>query len=239
MKTEEIIKILLILGVLYLMVNCITTENFSDMGKIRLALISEGRPYRLVSFFDLKDEYKLILSNGLKKEYENEYAVNLNLPQDKKTNNTFLEAGDALLSATPDNISNLSEINIGNVPILIISKDDVNEYTKSIFDVTPLSDKGLSPVSEKYIYWNQYHQMLFYSSNGLNSNEIKGSPKLEKQNPLEIEPITLDNNKVELNKIVEKSYSLNNKQIVFYTLSKDIGKKFNWKWYTNDLSDIL
>jgi hypothetical protein len=67
LKTEEIIKILLILGVLYLLFNCVLTENFADQQPIitpdtepsnsLIILKSNNEVYRLVKLTDLKDEY--------------------------------------------------------------------------------------------------------------------------------------------------------------------------------------
>ena len=74
MKTEEIIKILLILGVLYLLFNCKQSENFggesvpvpdSEPAKGRLLVLkSNNEIFRLVRLTDLKDEFaKIFISS--------------------------------------------------------------------------------------------------------------------------------------------------------------------------------
>jgi hypothetical protein len=234
MKIEEIIKIFLILGVLYLLVNSILIENFSDINPFEyfgLELLSEGKVYSLVNFFDLKDEYKKILFNDLKKKYGDELTANEKNPENK-TNNTFLASGieNALISATPETIIQIMSNVPSKIPIIIVSKDKLNDYTnyaESRFQVKQpyINDKGLSPESEKYLYWNQSHQMLFYSTSPMYGLEIKGVRK-EEQNKLEIDPININNNDVTL-KIVEKSLD----SFTYYLISQNEGTEFNWTWY--------
>ena len=242
LKTEEIIKILLILGVLYLLLNCIVTEKFTQTEKIRLALLSEGKVYRLVSFLDLKDEYKKIFIEILKLEYNEELQKNTSLPQEKKTNNSFLASGieNAIITYdNNDNVALLSPRNISKIPILIIHSDNLSEYTKNTFKISPLSDKGLSPEPDKFIYWNEHHQLMFYSGSSQYGKEIKGLPKIEDKNKLEIEPIFINNKEIKLSKMIEKSKTIDNKKFTYYVVSQDQGQDFVWKWYTDDLSKIL
>lgn len=88
MKIEKIIKILLIFGIIYLLLNSFCTENFATdteniPKKIRLALLSNGKIYRFVSFLDLKNEYKMLLLKDMYEQSKTEL--------DK--NNTFLFFG--------------------------------------------------------------------------------------------------------------------------------------------------
>jgi len=238
METEDIIKFLLILGVLYLLLNCTLTENFSENGKIKLALLSGGKVYRLVSFFDLKDDYKKIALQILKEDYDAEVKANLSVAADKKTNNSFIAAGieNALINATPESISQLTSKNISKVPVFIIANDKIDEYTKSVFEFKEPTqiDKGLSPESDKFLYWNHRHQLLFYSSSDRYGREIKGLHKTEDKNKLELEPIKIDDKDIILNKMAEKTKD----KFTHYVISKDSGSEFTWKWYSNDLSKI-
>ena len=244
MKTEEIIKIILILGVLYLLFNCTITEGFINSEKIKLALLSANKAYCLVSFFDLKDEYKKILLEILKDEYNEELKVNkTKTRQEDKKNTSFLFAGieDALINATSDTITKLTPNVISKIPVLIISNDKVNEYTKSIFEIPAPSDrdKGLSPEPGKYIYWNPFHKMLFYSGSEMYRLELKGLHQNIDKNKFELEPLKFKYKDITPTKIVEKTRTSGNINFTYYLLSNTEGTSFVWKWYTNDITKIL
>lgn len=238
MKTEEIIYILLIFALVYLIFNSTLLENFSQNNKIRLALLSNNKVYRFVSFFDLKDDIKKLALEYLQTEYKKEMENNNLVPSDKKTNNSFLAFGieNALINATPENIQNILSKDISKVPVFIIDNDKVEEYTKTIFDINQPTqlDKGLSPDRNKFMYWNKNHQLLFYSESDRYGKEIKGLAKNENNNEFDFEPIKIDNKEILLNKFVEKTIG----NFTHYVISIDEGTDFEWKWYSNDLSKI-
>jgi hypothetical protein len=251
LKTEEIVKILLIIGVLYLLLNCVTTEKFADteFTRIKLALLSESKPYRLVSFFNLKDEYKYLLLKELHNLYLAETKKNseISKPEDK-TSNTFFAFGsteDAFINLfkeeTEDkineNIKNLSKDQLIKIPVLIISNDKLSEYTTGIFDFaipSPQNQHGLESDSGRFLFWNSSHNMLFTSSNETMKFEIKGTHSNAEKSPFEIEKIKdKDNNDITPNKIVENTIKIGDKTLTHYILSNKEGNSFVWKWYSD------
>lgn len=253
MKTEEIIKVLLILGVLYLLFNCTQTENFADeVTRIKLALMSEGKTYRLVSFFDLKEEYKNLIFKDLINQYKVESSNNNKEsdPVKRKSDSFFLFGGkeDALINALEadtddkikENLKKLKRKDISKIPIIIISNDKVGDYTIDLSDfMEPTEkDKGLSMESGKYLYWNPAHNLMFSSGNESLKFEIKGLPKNTDKNKFEIEPIKRDDKDITPNKLAEKIIKIGDLSFTHYILSNNEGKEFKWKWYTDDLSKI-
>ncbi len=256
MKTEEIIKVLLLLGIIYLLFNCQLTENFdAEITRIKLALLSEGKAYRLVSFFDLKDEYKLLVLTELNNQYKTE-SDNNNKESDviKKTSNSFFLFGgneDALISIfaadsadkIKENLGQLRSDAISKVPVIVISNDNVDKYTTNISDFgAPYEDsKRISLTPGKRLYWNKAHSLMFSSSNERVQFQIKGLHKNTDKNKFEIEPVKLDDKDITPNKLVEKIIKIGDLSLTHYILSNDAavgGKDFSWKWYTDDLSKI-
>ncbi len=261
LKTEEIVKILLILGVLYLLFNCITTENFADTDftRIKIALKSENKTYRLVSFFNLKDEYKLLLLKELKKIHKEEEDSNAGKTEGK-TANSFFNFGSTeteLVSLTSlekedeikERLNKLSGSNISKIPVLIIANDKLSEYTNGVFDfATPSSNtgNGLESDSGRYLFWNPAHNMLFTSTNDSLKFEIKGTHSTvaaDKQAFLVIALKDKENKDITPNKIEEKTININDKTFTHYVLSNTEGSSFEWKWYADkdfyDFSKIL
>ena len=253
MKTEEIIKVLLLLGIIYLLFNCVLTENFADeIPRIRIALMSEGKAYRLVSFFDLKEEYETLVLQELFNQYKIESENNNKISDvTKRTSNSFLLFGgkeDALISALvgdsldkiKENLKKLQRKDISKIPVIIISNDKVSDYTSSVSDFnTPTEkDKGLSMESGKYLYWNSTHNLLFSSGNESLKYEIKGLHTNTDKNKFEIEPIKPNDKDITPNKLAEKIIKNGDKSFTHYILSNTEGKDFSWKWYTDDLSKI-
>ncbi len=252
LKTEEIVKILLILGVLYLLFNCITTENFADtdIQKIKIVLMSENKPYRLVSFFNLKDEYKIVLLKELYNLYLPEETANKGKPEIERTSNTFLRFGgqeDTLIDISkPENANNMMEKlntlnknNVSKFPVLIIANDKLGEYTNDIFDFDLPSSKngnGLISDSSRYLFWNPSHGMLFTSPNDSLKFEIKGTNstvEADKQSFIINALKNIDNKEITPNKIVENTIKHNEKTLTHYVLSNTDGKPFVWKWHTD------
>lgn len=256
MKTVDIIKVLLILGVLYLLFNCEHTENFADeITRIRLALLSEGKAYRLVSFFDLKDEYRLLLLTELNNQYKTELDKNIKESDPiKRTSNSFFLFGgseDALVNIFTADSDDKIKVNLGQlrsdaiskVPVIIISNDNVDKYTTTISDFgAPYEEsKRLSLTPGKRLYWNQAHSLMFSSSNERVQFQIKGLHKNTDKNKFEIEPVKLDDKDITPNKLAEKIIKIGDLSLTHYILSNDAavgGKDFSWKWYTDDLSKI-
>lgn len=251
LKTEEIVKILLILGVLYLLFNCDLTEKFSDTpDRIKIALISDKQVYNLVSFFNLKDEYKIALLKNLNNEYIIENDKNSKLDSAKKTSNSFFLFGGKEdkfieISNSDDNLrNNLDKIktdSVSKIPMLIIPRDKISEYTNdSIVDfVQPkASDKGLSTEHNNYLFWNPAHGLIFTSGKENLKFEIKGLNLSSDKNKLDVEAIK-DGDKDITPKNLKPVTIKGNKEFTHYVLSNSEGKPFTmWKWYTDDLSKI-
>ncbi len=249
LKTEEIVKILLILGVLYLLFNCVITENFADtdVKRIKIALMSEDKPYRLVSFFNLKDEYKLLLLKELHKQYLEEDKSNAGKTEGKTSNSFFNFASTEnelinLLKLEKDDqikekLGNLSSSNISKIPVLIVANDKLGEYTTDVFDFavpTPNNNNGLESDSGRYLFWNPAHNMLFTSANDTLKFEIKGTHATTDGQPFEIIAFKDKENKdITPNKIVENTIKINDKTLTHYVLSNKEGKSFVWKWHTD------
>jgi hypothetical protein len=235
MKTEEIIKILLILGILYLLSNYMISENFSSNSNdstFSIALVSNNKIFRIVSFFDLTDEYKKVFLYMLQQDYHN----------DIKKETSFLASGNEikLINTTSENISQLTPNNISKVPLIIIPNDKVYEYTKSILKIRPTNDGWTPDGEEKYLFWNHLNSTMFYCIYDLivDKNEVKGKFK-DNGTKINIDPIKIKNrygNEEVINKfkITEKSASLNNKTLISYLLTKDVGSDVEWYKYTDE-----
>jgi hypothetical protein len=148
------------------------------------------------------------------------------------------------------------------MPIIIIDNDKFNDYTNStnIFKFSKMkNDKGLSPAPDKYLFWNPVHNMLFSHSNYNLKFEIKGINKTETnsdgkiKNKFEIELITesitdkegniISTKDITPTRLVEKTIKSKsgNSSFIHYILSNNDneGKSFIWKWYTENILDVL
>ncbi len=242
MKTEEIIKILLVLGVLYLLLTCTLNENFaagSDDNSFSVAIVSKGKLYRLVSFFDLNDDYKKVLLHALHEEHKT----------DANKEFSFISSGNETVLATtvPENAPDIKPNNISKVPLIIIPNEKVSEYTKSTLRIRQTADGFMPAGEEKYLFWNHLHSMLFYSIYDLfvQKSQIKGK-FTETDSVITIEPITFKNKEkkdetVQKFKMIDKTISFNNKTLNYFILSKDTGNDVEFHKYSNgdQLTEIM
>lgn len=192
MKTEEIIKIFLILFVLYLLLNCIMTEKtsdekFADTLDNEVKILSGDEDFVLARFSDFKNAHKHLLLKHLFSKYD---AVSTDTD---KQFNTFL-TGENINDLRPytesiDNINNLSESIFSKIPLFIIEKSNIKDYLIESNNPPIITDQGIKDkTSEKYTYYHTLSKMIFISENPKpnsielkkNSNDTKAFNKLSK-----------------------------------------------------------
>lgn len=249
LKTEEIIKILLILGVLYLLFNCITTENFADQPQIitpdtepsnsLVILKSNNEVYRLVKLTDLKDEYiQMFITKQMlpKDNYESIFKENNKTKIDEYyvsiQHKSFFDGQENAFSLPTPQYSQINQIK--KMPIVIIPENKLETYTKgtSIESVNILNDRDKGLVfktnPDEFLFWSNYHKMLFHSTydNGQNYGpEIKGfTSTINSRKKINIELVKIENNNINL-KLVKQSVDT----FIYYTLSNENGVDFEWE----------
>lgn len=240
LKTEEIIKILLILGVLYLLFKCVLTENFTDQPIVKdsgalsgnLYVTSDSKIYYIVSLLQLKDEYRKVLINDLVKS-DNELK---NLHKDKIN---FLDSEPEIKKGLTDN--NLSSSAISKMPLIIILKDNLEKYATGKFEMSIKNDseRSITPKGDdgKNLHLSEFHKILFYSQydNTFNTQsfgkEIKG---ISSSSKVIMEPIKINDKDAKLltekTIIIPKTDNSEEKPFTFYTISTDTGKEFKWEF---------
>lgn len=246
LKTEEIIKILLILGVLYLLFNCILTENFSELplpapdmnpatGFIDLA--SGNEELRLVRFADLKNDFKILflkqqllpsnfetLTEDDKKKYEIEYYQK-----------SFFDAMDVFSLNTPLVFDKEKDEKIKKQPLVIIPLNKVNEYTDNpnviIYKVKNTPEKtilfeNISKERNEFLQWSQHHKILFQANQEEYGVRIKGFTTTENAiKKIIIEPL-IDKNTTFNLKLTKKG----DNNFTYYSIDKEGDMDINWKW---------
>jgi hypothetical protein len=163
MNTEDIIKFLLIIGVIYLIFNCYKSqENFSyDLTKhdadkpVDLSIFQNDIKYLFVSFIQLKDELKKAITDELVK---NEAYVVMR-----------------------ENILDVPKGKLVKIPIFLVKESQLNEIADSnmqfklhsfgpnLFALKPIEvDKGVY-----FVYHDTDLKMLYYSNSGKISQILK------------------------------------------------------------------
>lgn len=240
LKTEEIIKILLILGVLYLLFNCVTTENFADQQPIiknstpssgNLYITSDSKTYYIVSLLQLKDEYRKMFIEDLVKsdnDLKNSHNDKLN----------FLDSEPEIKRGLTDN--NLSSIEISKMPLIIILKDNFDTYATGKIDVTIKNDSenSITPNGDdaKNLHVSEFHKILFYSKydNTFNTQSFgKEIKAITSGTKIIVEPIKIMSKdaKTLTEKTITKPKTDNSdeKTFTYYTISTDTGNEIKWE----------
>jgi hypothetical protein len=244
MKGEIIIKILLFLGIIYLLINCSNdNEKFTDQEQsnfFKLSLKSGNETYSFINFSDLKDEYKILFLKNTLEEFNNKPTAQnsfLNFPlietrlKDYLLKNTLEELNNTTSQNSFLNFHFTKE-NVSKMPVFIVTDDKVNIYANKLFNINRPSKgseklKTDNPEIGAYMYWSSKQPILFYSNkeNIDDSYRINGS--IENNNIFKI------NNREDITpkRIVKKILRHDNLTFEHYVLSNNEGSEFQWKWY--------
>lgn len=237
MQVENIIILILIFYFLYLMGTCTYTENFSDQfnviktikennrdkKQIKLGLVSENNKYRLISYYDLKDEYKYLF-----------YKQIINTDID---NRFFTKAQHS--------ITNINEINPyfdSRTPILIIQNENLNEYvinSNNIMTAEPLGDFELSPKNNTAVFYDVGMRLLYYGQEPFPNREsiiLSAEPKTNQSANFLLEIKNPSNVNSKLSGEIETE-KINGKSLKYFSLS-DKGSDFIMRWYNDDFSVV-
>jgi hypothetical protein len=231
MSFDNIFKLIFILGIVYLFLNpSFTKESFSDNfdsnKPVKIALKStDNKLYTFVSFFDLKPEYQQMILADFNKKFE--------LDQQNNTSFSFLR-DENHLGLTLDNFSSITPDSFSKIPIFIISQDDLGKYAKTVltFSILNLIDSGINiftPVSDKYLFYNAYRDILYYSKHEKGGVYIKAdiTTKDGGQNVnVSIANATTGQNQPITN-ITPVQISANNDVFTYYTLN-NTPDSFTW-----------
>ncbi len=231
LKTEEIVKILLILGVLYLLFNYTMSENFAnlelkDIGnpaikKFRIGFLGDNKKvYVLVGYNELKDEYRL--------------AFGKKIHEADKVNNI-------LLNGTSEN----KDINYYNnefsakIPLIILDKDDIDKYTIGADNLSYyiVDDSFLVQANNKVLIQLNTDLSIFVTSEFLKKSEkgfnytLKGEVDLDENNKY---LLNIKENLDKLSKIKEEKAE----NLRYYVISESGDIKIKWKWYQTDIPNF-
>ena len=224
MKTEEIIKIFLILCVLYLLLNCMMTKKTQTLAEMfaetsnEVEITSGDKTFILTRFSDFKDTHKLALLKHLFSQYD---ALESNKNDQFKTFLSGENINDLRYHIETSNITETSNINDLNenkftkIPLFIIEKTNSKDYLNNNNNPPIIDTAGLlkDKNEEKYTYYHTSNKMIFISEN-------------PKPNTIEVKKNSTEINK--FNKLSQVDIPLkSDEKLIYYVLSES-GEDFKW-----------
>ena len=214
MKFEEIIKLFLILGLVYLLINCAMTENFTDSpNSYNITFKSGSDECILVRWGDLNDRslnllpYKKALLSYLTNDTNKQYLQEHFVKKIKSKDISDIDINESEFAATP---------------LIIIKKSDISlKQNKLSFNTLSgflQGNKYDNKSGTKYLCYDKRTNLFILSSKPRSPN----TPGLEINDSTE-KSITFTNdfvNNLELAPIIDSVNS-----VTFYVLASNSSKK--------------